>query len=153
MTSVSGRDCSSNAFLHAGLQFALDRAILGLEVSRALSSLDHTFKSDAGQQGLVDGLGGSNAHAQRLKSTSLTASTAQAALAEGSHPVLLQLSVRPFPWPAATEDLGAASAAAFLNLLLVFSFLAPTRGMVLAVVSERELRLREGMKILGEFGT
>ena len=66
--------------------------------------------------------------------------------------MLLQLSVRPFPWPAATEDLGAASAAAFLNLLLVFSFLAPTRGMVLAVVSERELRLREGMKILGEFG-
>lgn len=130
----------------------MDRAILGLEASKVLSNPDHVFNSDAGQQGLIDGLGGSSAQAQRLKSTFLTASTAQAAPAEGSHPVLLQLSVRPFPWPAATEDLGAASAAAFLNLLLVFSFLAPTRGMVLAVVSERELRLREGMKMLGECG-
>ncbi len=58
--------------------------------------------------------------------------------------------MRPFPWPASVEELGAASAAAFLSLLLVFAFLAPTRAAVVAVVRERELRLREGMKLLGE---
>ena len=67
-------------------------------------------------------------------------------------PALLRVSVRPFPWPASVEDLGAASAAAFLNLLLVFAFLAPTRAAVVAVVRERELRLREGMKLLGAWG-
>ena len=41
-----------------------------------------------------------------------------------------------------------AAAAAF-NLLLVFAFLAPTRGAVAMVVREKELRLREGMRILG----
>ncbi len=41
-----------------------------------------------------------------------------------------------------------AAAAAF-NLLLVFAFLAPTRMAVTTVVREKELRLREGMRILG----
>jgi hypothetical protein len=41
-----------------------------------------------------------------------------------------------------------AAAAAF-NLLLVFAFLAPTRLAVAQVVREKELRLREGMRILG----
>ena len=69
---------------------------------------------------------------------------------EDPDPALVQISVRPFPWPETDEDLGAAAAAAFLNLLLVFAFLAPTREAVGAVVREKELRLREGMKILGE---
>ena len=41
-----------------------------------------------------------------------------------------------------------AAAAAF-NLLLVFAFLTPTRMAVTTVVREKELRLREGMRILG----
>lgn len=40
-------------------------------------------------------------------------------------------------------------AAAAFNLLLVFAFLAPTRAAVAAIVREKELRLREGMRIFG----
>jgi len=65
-------------------------------------------------------------------------------------PAVIRISVRPFPWPSTTEDLGAAAAAAFLNLLLVFAFLSPTTAAVSALVREKELRLREGMRILGE---
>lgn len=64
-------------------------------------------------------------------------------------PVEVTVRVKPFPWPPRWEDLGAASAAAFLNLLLVYAFLAPTRAVVVDVVREKELRLREGMRILG----
>ncbi|GAB4821282.1 hypothetical protein N2152v2_008328 [Parachlorella kessleri] len=66
-------------------------------------------------------------------------------------PPLLPLSpsMKPFPWPAVTLDLGATAAALFFNLLLVSAFLAPTRTAVAAVVQEKELTLREGMRILG----
>ncbi|KAF6260985.1 hypothetical protein COO60DRAFT_831207 [Scenedesmus sp. NREL 46B-D3] len=66
-----------------------------------------------------------------------------------SYPSGLDVKVKPFPWPAKQEDLGAASAAALLNLLLVYAFLAPTRAVVGSIVREKELRLREGMRILG----
>lgn len=46
-------------------------------------------------------------------------------------------------------DLGATAAALFFNLLLVSAFLAPTRTAVAGVVQEKELTLREGMRILG----
>lgn len=45
----------------------------------------------------------------------------------GAYPAPLTVKVKPFPWPARQEDLGAASAAAFFNLLLVYAFMAPTR--------------------------
>jgi hypothetical protein len=45
----------------------------------------------------------------------------------GAYPAPLRIKVKPFPWPARQEDLGAASAAAFFNLLLVYAFMAPTR--------------------------
>ena len=45
--------------------------------------------------------------------------------------------------------LGAGAAALAFNLLLVFAFLAPTRSIVAAIVREKELRLREGMRMLG----
>ena len=61
----------------------------------------------------------------------------------------LEPSVKPFPWPAVTLDLGATAAALFFNLLLVSAFLSPTRSAVAAVVQEKELTLREGMRILG----
>lgn len=57
--------------------------------------------------------------------------------------------VKPFPWPETRFDVGAVLAAAAFNLLLVFAFLAPTRAAVAAVVREKELRLREGMRIFG----
>lgn len=57
--------------------------------------------------------------------------------------------VKPFPWPETRFDAGAVLAAAAFNLLLVFAFLAPTRAAVAAVVREKELRLREGMRIFG----
>jgi hypothetical protein len=67
----------------------------------------------------------------------------------GAYPAPLTVKVKPFPWPAKQEDLGAASAAAFFNLLLVYAFMAPTRAVVGSIVREKELRLREGMRILG----
>jgi hypothetical protein len=45
----------------------------------------------------------------------------------GAYPAPLRIKIKPFPWPARQEDLGAASAAAFFNLLLVYAFMAPTR--------------------------
>ena len=44
---------------------------------------------------------------------------------------------------------GAGAAALAFNLLLVYAFLAPTRSVVAGIVREKELRLREGMRILG----
>lgn len=71
------------------------------------------------------------------------------ALGDGSRPARVDVSVKPFPWPAVTFDPGAVAAAAAFNLLLVFAFLTPTRVAVATVVREKELRLREGMRILG----
>lgn len=48
-----------------------------------------------------------------------------------------------------TLDLGAAVASAAFNLLMVFAFLPPTRAIVATIVQEKELRLREGMRIMG----
>lgn len=67
----------------------------------------------------------------------------------GSVPANLAVKIKPFPWPAKQEDLGAATSAAFFNLLLVYAFMAPTRAIVGSILREKELRLREGMKILG----
>lgn len=61
----------------------------------------------------------------------------------------MRLAYKPFPWPAVTVDLAAVAAAAAFNLLLVYAFLAPTRNVVATMVREKELRLREGMRILG----
>lgn len=57
--------------------------------------------------------------------------------------------MKPFPWPSVKFDPAAIAAAAAFNLLLVFAFLTPTRGAVATIVREKELRLREGMRILG----
>lgn len=63
------------------------------------------------------------------------------------HPV--DVKFKPFPWPAVTIDYGASAASIAFNLLLVYAFLAPTRSTVASIVREKELRLREGMRILG----
>ncbi len=57
------------------------------------------------------------------------------AAAATSPPLLpLALSVKAFPWPALTLDLGATAAALFFNMLLVFAFLQPTRAGAWAVL-------------------
>ena len=62
---------------------------------------------------------------------------------------MFNVGVKPFPWPAFMLDYGAAAASLAFNLLLVFAFLVPTRSMVSTIVREKELRLREGMRIFG----
>ena len=70
-------------------------------------------------------------------------------LGNGSQPAPVQLAVKPFPWPPFTLDLAATAAASAFNLLIVFAFLNPVRSVVVTIVREKELRLREGMRILG----
>lgn len=57
----------------------------------------------------------------------LALAEARPATEAGPQPATVSVRVKAFPWPATLEDLGAASAAAFFNLLLVYAFLAPTR--------------------------
>ena len=71
------------------------------------------------------------------------------AAGNSSSPNPVSARFKPFPWPAVTIDLGAAASSIAFNLLLVYSFLAPTRSTVASIVREKELRLREGMRILG----
>jgi hypothetical protein len=68
---------------------------------------------------------------------------------EKGGPALVEVAIKGFPWPASVFDPGAAAAALAFNLLLVFAFLVPTRSMVSTIVREKELRLREGMRIFG----
>ena len=70
-------------------------------------------------------------------------------LGNGSTPAPLELQVKPFPWPPFTLGLAATAAASAFNLLIVFAFLNPVRSIVVTIVREKELRLREGMRILG----
>ena len=71
------------------------------------------------------------------------------AITQTDSPSPVSVSFEPFPWPAVTIDIGAAASSVAFNLLLVYSFLAPTRSTVASIVREKELRLREGMRILG----
>ena len=68
---------------------------------------------------------------------------------ESGRPAVFNVGIKPFPWPAFTLDYGAAAASTAFNFLLVFAFLVPTRSMVSTIVREKELRLREGMRIFG----
>ena len=70
-------------------------------------------------------------------------------LGNASQPAPLQLAFKPFPWPSYQIDPAAGLAAVLFNLLIVFAFLSPTRAIVVTIVREKELRLREGMRILG----
>lgn len=72
-----------------------------------------------------------------------------AASGNTSTPTPVSAKFKQFPWPAVTVDFGAAASSIAFNLLLVYSFLAPTRSTVASIVREKELRLREGMRILG----
>ena len=65
---------------------------------------------------------------------------------QGQGSAVLRVLIRA-EWCPGTAGAGAAALA--FNLLLVYAFLAPTRSTVASIVREKELRLREGMRILG----
>ncbi|KAK3266229.1 hypothetical protein CYMTET_25133, partial [Cymbomonas tetramitiformis] len=67
----------------------------------------------------------------------------------GCAPVMLETWVKSFPWHAYSLDLGALYASLVLRMLLIFAFISPFQSCVKAVVCEKELRLREGMALLG----
>ena len=67
----------------------------------------------------------------------------------GDKPADVRVHYKPFPWPQVKFDFAAFAASVAFNLLLVYAFLAPTRAAVTTIVREKELRLREGMRILG----
>ncbi len=68
---------------------------------------------------------------------------------EGVLPANLEVNFKPYPRPAGIFDIASAAAGGALNLLLGIAFLYPSRNIVASVVQEKELRLREGMKIFG----
>ena len=56
----------------------------------------------------------------------------------------------PIFWTAQVHyNLAAVPASVIFNLLLVYAFLPPVRSTVATIVREKELRLREGMRIFG----
>jgi hypothetical protein len=57
--------------------------------------------------------------------------------------------VKAFPWRAYELDLGSLFAAVILRILIIFAFISPFQGVVKNIVTEKELRLREGMALLG----
>ncbi|KAI8469139.1 MAG: hypothetical protein J3K34DRAFT_522412 [Monoraphidium minutum] len=131
------------------LQLSIDRAILALvphAAAAAAAADDDAAAADAGP--------GPAAPAGATRAAPGGAPPRRASLRAGgianvTVPAAVTVRFKPFPWPPRSEDLGAASAAAALNLLLVYAFLAPTRAVVVDVVREKELRLREGMRMLG----
>jgi hypothetical protein len=64
-------------------------------------------------------------------------------------PVLVDTWVKPFPWKAFDLDVGSILAGVILRMLLIFAFIQPFQGCVKSIVTEKELRLREGMALLG----
>jgi hypothetical protein len=63
--------------------------------------------------------------------------------------VLVDTWVKAFPWHAFDLDVGSILAGVLLRMLLMFAFITPFQGCVKSIVAEKELRLREGMALLG----
>eukprot|EP00492_Amphilonche_elongata_P005414 TRINITY_DN778_c0_g1_i1.p1 TRINITY_DN778_c0_g1~~TRINITY_DN778_c0_g1_i1.p1 ORF type:complete len:275 (-),score=38.15 TRINITY_DN778_c0_g1_i1:27-851(-) len=60
-----------------------------------------------------------------------------------------ELYVRPFPTRAYERDIFAAVMQAFLGLCLTLFFIWPVTRIIKGIVEEKELRIKEGMKIMG----
>jgi len=68
----------------------------------------------------------------------------------GTHyPAEVTLALKAYPWPAKVINFAAFVSGGFFKLLMVLAFLPQVKASVVAVVQEKELRLREGMKTLG----
>jgi len=118
----------------SNLQAAIDQSILNLVAKE---------REGGGRSG------GGRTNKQQLDSNTTTTDIIIKYMNDDPMPLKISLTIKPFPWPEFTIDLGATAAALFFNLLLVYSFLNPTRSAATAVVSERELQLRDGMRLLG----
>ena len=64
-------------------------------------------------------------------------------------PVSLLTAVKAFPFPEYSTNLGSTFAAVFFGLVFVFTFVTTVITTVKGIVVEKELRIREGMKIMG----
>ena len=62
---------------------------------------------------------------------------------DGEVPLVVDTWIKTFPWPAYSLDLGAAIASLILRILVIFAFILPFYTSVGAIVTEKELRLRE----------
>jgi len=64
-------------------------------------------------------------------------------------PVRIETSVKHFPWLSYKENVGGAIASAFFSLILVFAYTTTSTIVLKTIVAEKELRLREGMQMMG----
>ncbi|QDZ26080.1 ABC transporter [Chloropicon primus] len=64
-------------------------------------------------------------------------------------PADIDLNIHQFPAPTYSLNPDAVIAGSFMDICLVVAFLMPMRSNVASVVCEKELRLREGMRLLG----
>jgi len=66
-----------------------------------------------------------------------------------TQPVRIDARVKSFPWQHYEENIGGVIASAFFSILLVFAFTTTTTIVLKTIVAEKELRLREGMAMMG----
>ena len=63
--------------------------------------------------------------------------------------VTLDASVKPFPWPGYDYNIGGIIAAGVFSILGALAFMSNVVIIMKSVVVEKELRLREGMQMMG----
>ena len=68
---------------------------------------------------------------------------------QGKKPADVEVNVHQFPAPSYSLNPDAVIAGSFMDICLVVAFLMPMRSNVASIVCEKELRLREGMRLLG----
>mmetsp|Transcript_4100 Transcript_4100/g.5426 ORF Transcript_4100/g.5426 Transcript_4100/m.5426 type:complete len:1767 (-) Transcript_4100:194-5494(-) len=66
-----------------------------------------------------------------------------------SAPVSIRAEVKSFPWINYSVNLGGAIAAAFFPMIFIFAFISTVTMTLKSIVGEKELRLREGMQMMG----
>jgi hypothetical protein len=119
-----------SGWFQANLQLAVDRAVLGAAAAAAgaIASASLSNHQDeahvlhtplVGERGPSPGAGRVHGGASSAAAAGAADPAAADDPAASPDPFPLRLSVKPFPWPAVRQDLAAAAAAAFLNLMIV----------------------------------
>jgi len=62
---------------------------------------------------------------------------------------LLQVQIQPFPNPAYQKDLFATFVGEYIGMFFTLTFIWPVTRIVASIVEEKELKIKEGMKIMG----